>query len=408
MKRQFIVVPDGESLPRSYDKIAERKRYATVAQAIAATKEAGCSAWVCKVTVERSRDTRWYSTERITRVLGKRAKEVFSTDEVPHIWAHHVQESGRNSQGNLYFNGDTIYSYGSHFPIARHITNKRGQRAVLFTTGSYGNTTSGHKSMVESAIPPTVPVFHLYATDVRGTLQHSKNLKAYRTLIEELLLKSARARSTWAINSASESAAKTRKEMASYIKFFALVSSGDAYALPTLRKPDAAKLKALRAKETETRKEYETQRVADAAQRVIDNAEAIEKWRAGICYNAPYDVPTMLRVEDQELVTSRGARIPLADAAKGYILARHVVETGEAWRANGSKIKLGHYFLDSIAADGTVTAGCHVITWPEIERHAALFEQVRAASTETALSVMQDGETLAPASEIGNPDLEAI
>src|SRR5690242_10838325 len=91
-----------------------------------------------------------------------RKKQVFKTDEIPHLWAHKIQESARNALGNLYFEGDTIYSYGSHFPIARHINNKHGKSAVLFTTRRYSVTTSGHVSAVCSAIPGNVPVFHVY------------------------------------------------------------------------------------------------------------------------------------------------------------------------------------------------------------------------------------------------------
>src|SRR5436190_24347448 len=96
----------------------------------------------------------------------KRKKTVFDTGEIPHLWAHKVQESARNAQGNLYFDGETIYSYGSHFPIARHTvdnpTKKNPKLAVLFTTRSYSVTTSGHVSAVRSAIPKDVQVFHVY------------------------------------------------------------------------------------------------------------------------------------------------------------------------------------------------------------------------------------------------------
>jgi len=47
----------------------------------------------------------------------KRAKHVFGTGEIPHLWAHKVQDSARNARGNLYFENDTIFSYGGHFPI---------------------------------------------------------------------------------------------------------------------------------------------------------------------------------------------------------------------------------------------------------------------------------------------------
>ena len=93
--------------------------------------------------------------------MTKRKKHVFDTGEIPHLWAHRTQEDARNRQGNLYFTGDTIYSYGSHFPIARHVTNDAGQRAVLFTTATYSVTTSSHCSAVRSAIPSGIPVFHV-------------------------------------------------------------------------------------------------------------------------------------------------------------------------------------------------------------------------------------------------------
>ena len=75
-------------------------------------------------------------------------RNVLPTSELCHKWANQEQESGRTSNGTLYFNGSTIYSYGSHFPIAKHIVNEQGQRAVLFTERSYSNTTAKHKSHV--------------------------------------------------------------------------------------------------------------------------------------------------------------------------------------------------------------------------------------------------------------------
>ena len=64
----------------------------------------------------------------------KRSKQVFNTGEIPHLWAHKVQASARNAQGNIYFEDETIYSYGPHFPIAmlRQIL-KCGKRDVLLT-----------------------------------------------------------------------------------------------------------------------------------------------------------------------------------------------------------------------------------------------------------------------------------
>lgn len=79
-------------------------------------------------------------------VKAKRVREVFPTDEIAHKWAHQTQARGRNAQGNLYFEGATLYSYGSHFPIGT-IYERRGKGSlVLLNSGKYSNTTGGHQS----------------------------------------------------------------------------------------------------------------------------------------------------------------------------------------------------------------------------------------------------------------------
>ncbi len=78
-------------------------------------------------------------------------KKVVSPETVAHMWANQQQEEARNPQGNFYFNGKSIYSYGSHFEIARHVTNDKGVRTVLFTEKSYSNTTAKHVRIVSYA-----------------------------------------------------------------------------------------------------------------------------------------------------------------------------------------------------------------------------------------------------------------
>lgn len=78
-------------------------------------------------------------------------KTVFTDiSHIAHLWANKLQETARNS-GNFYFNGDTIFSYGRHFPIAKHVVNERGENCVLFTERTYSNTTAGHISIVRQA-----------------------------------------------------------------------------------------------------------------------------------------------------------------------------------------------------------------------------------------------------------------
>ena len=64
-------------------------------------------------------------------------KTIFNNNELAHIWAGQKQDTGRNAIGTFYFKGTTIYSYGSHFPIA----TIDGEN-VLFTMRKYSNTTA--------------------------------------------------------------------------------------------------------------------------------------------------------------------------------------------------------------------------------------------------------------------------
>src|SRR5260370_32447533 len=126
----------------------------------------------------------------------KRQRKVFPTSEIPHLWFHQTQSDAR-SQGNISFDGDTIYSYGTHFPIARHVTSKGGRRAVLFTTRGYSVTTSGHCSSVRQAIPSGTTVFSV--PNVRSdswsgnVVDHAANLAHFVTESKDALGKAGRA-----------------------------------------------------------------------------------------------------------------------------------------------------------------------------------------------------------------------
>lgn len=79
-------------------------------------------------------------------------KHVYETSRIAPLWACKAQTEARNKQGNFYFKGNTIYSYGHHFPIARHVTNDKGDHAILITTRDFSVTTRGHCYMVQGAI----------------------------------------------------------------------------------------------------------------------------------------------------------------------------------------------------------------------------------------------------------------
>lgn len=67
------------------------------------------------------------------------------------------------------------------------------------------------------------------------------------------------------------------------------------------------------------------------------------------------------------LETSQGARVPLAHALRVFRFLKWCRETGTPWARNGRTIRVGFYQVDSVEADGTFRAGCHLIEWPQVE-----------------------------------------
>lgn len=78
-------------------------------------------------------------------------KIVTDPHTVAHNWMNKTQDEGRNSGNTLFFKNDKIYSFGHHFCIAKHETNKKNESVVLFTTRGYSNSTSKHISIVMNA-----------------------------------------------------------------------------------------------------------------------------------------------------------------------------------------------------------------------------------------------------------------
>ncbi len=98
-------------------------------------------------------------------------KKVFKTDEVAHIWAQQKQDEGRNPQGNFYFQGKTIYSYGGHFPIASFVA----PGVVLITTRGYSSTTSRHIWHVRRALHNSVKVFEGHEVPMVSFMEHHEH-----------------------------------------------------------------------------------------------------------------------------------------------------------------------------------------------------------------------------------------
>src|ERR1700744_5453986 len=72
--------------------------------------------------------------------------------DIAHEWAYDSEGKGIGTAANILYANGIIYSYGSHFVIAKHVRNGKGERAVLFTERTYSQTTAKHISAVEGAV----------------------------------------------------------------------------------------------------------------------------------------------------------------------------------------------------------------------------------------------------------------
>ena len=91
----------------------------------------------------------------------------------------------------MYFTGDTIYSYGSHFPIAQLTTAPNGEDVLLFTTDTYSNTTTRHISYVQQGIRNTRRRV-VYCFNPQG--DRPSNIRDFKQRLEKIQAKHAKAR----------------------------------------------------------------------------------------------------------------------------------------------------------------------------------------------------------------------
>jgi hypothetical protein len=107
----------------------------------------------------------------------KQRRYTFGTHaQTCHVWAQQnaATHTGQSSDGRIRFEGETIYSYGSHFPMARFVGSFEGRRVVLVNNSHYSVSTSKHMwdmrgSLLSSDIRVAV------STDFLKGVRHSAN-----------------------------------------------------------------------------------------------------------------------------------------------------------------------------------------------------------------------------------------
>jgi len=316
-------------------------------------------------------------------------KTVHTPEMVAHLWANQSQAVARNSGGSFFFEGPTIYSYGSHFPIAR-IVEHNGRKVVLFTSRGYSMTTSRHIAEARSACRhlDRVTVY-----DPRDTPAGS--LARLDGEVDELVRRVPEKR-----KGASQAKAIRELQALLYQRNHLALTFGLA---PMRLSPVdfESEIKAIARRET--------LRVANAKRRATHAnkkrlAELVDKygplaswpqrWREGHQVPSRYQweswtgspMPCLLRptgdaaefVQGHKLTTletSWGVTVPLDHAHRIYRLwARlqgKVPPEGWVNRGDSQEGQVGAFRVDRIDACGTIWAGCHTITADEVRGFGA-------------------------------------
>jgi hypothetical protein len=321
-------------------------------------------------------------------------KHVYTNNELPHVWANnrHEVRSGRTGNGNFYFEGDTIYSYGSHFPIARFV-EVAGETVVLITRRSYSMTTSQHVSRVRQAVShlPTVSC-HSPSGSPR------EEMEAALKLAGEAAIKAPRARSDWRKAQLLE----TVEEMFAAARFHA--KRGGIKLPADLDKAVAGQAKRAKAEQARIAQAHAEQRKAQEAAKVQAETlweQAKPHWRRDETIPAEIEAAARalgyysfrvgtvaMRLRGDEIETSQGARFPVEHGIRAFRILKGIWERGGTWerKAGGVGPRLGHYTVDRVTPD-SVVAGCHTVQRSEVELMAALLSVTNIEPAPVATAV---------------------
>lgn len=318
-------------------------------------------------------------------------KHVFTDcNKIAHLWAYQQQDSARNT-GNYYFNGRTIYSYGSHFPIAT--ISSVDNNVVFFTRKSYSNTTSkhihttyrsiNHKNIIYVDSPRDFKVYSdefwieltNYSKLIYECLKSSKKPRIRPQTIERYLVdaESHKAEALKFLNvfglnfdtleNKERLSYKRNKEGVSIQKLW--------FKKGAILKADFEDIKrlftssyvenagALIDAKNEADKKAEAQQKAKQnkirKKAIAENKKRLEQWKKGEDVNTYYlnEFPIELREKGEYIETSHGADVKTADAKLLYLALKR-----------GSDVlgkEIGRYTVIENTNEH-IKIGCHVIS----------------------------------------------
>ena len=277
-----------------------------------------------------------------------------SNRELTHIWAHDHEPSIMKSANSMSCQNDILYSYST--AIGQIVNND----TVIYNTASYSNTTSKHQGLMMSATSHYLNRIYL---DIHkyGLNSLILNQRDFDELIvkpnlhkgSELLLKASRSKLYKdRYNAAALNIFDNVEKYAKLFGLYCIMPNTDAL-LETIIKHD---------------KEAKALEKIRRAERIKQQAEALQNWRNGLDIRNYFEI-TALRIKDDVIETTKGAKIPLDHAIKFWGLINSWHKKGMTYIKDGHSIHLGNYVVNSFKND-ILTVGCHSIPFSEIQNIA--------------------------------------
>ena len=264
-------------------------------------------------------------------------KTVFNNSMTAHVWFSQSQDYGNNSNSSLYFSGATIYSYGSHYPLA---TIYKDQKVVLVNSTPSSVTTGQHRSDVLRAIDNET--FKTISVPNTTDAQNCENIEHLESRVLETL----------------ENLFKGRMHHEShYIYSIGKYNDYLDYFGPFVGHEKIEIDDHLESFSTEVAKKRRIRESKEAEKRKIIQAKQLQEFRVGET-SSVNSHKIYLRVRNGLVETSHGADVPLKDALRLYkALKNKTVNVGHI---------VGSFTLEK-HSDDIVKIGCHVIELSEAD-----------------------------------------
>jgi hypothetical protein len=323
-------------------------------------------------------------------------KTSYNNRQLSHLWAngHGLQHTGVRFKGsNMFFEGNLIYSYGLHFCAGALYTRdtktfkmvqsdekqmpglKDGETAVLLSSRKYSNTTAKHLSYIRNAVSTGESEFVFYVPNPAHAQSSENTEYLFNHVIDALTdcltanVKTVRAGSFLSIDTA----------WIKYADFMRCIGKTPEKIPSDLMNQAEIIWREARRKQSElfelnNTPEMKAKKEAAKARKEVRDAEKLKARaeKAELDFmNEGKLIPSelkifvqngtdLIRVTGDEVVTSRGARVPLAEAVKMLkAIKLGLITQGDT---------VGGFSFRQLTTGGAAVIGCHVVSVEHAEK----------------------------------------